>query len=144
MMTAMGVVCGKWNFADGEPPGAEVVAEALRAATGLAVNVDEGRLRFPELGLEFWGYMVEGGSCEVLSPIPAHPYTWENLDRVMTALGGVRDDDPIMWRPSSQDAALRVRWDELPSRDQRLLKLPPILPSRRLFDRFLSSRRAAK
>ena len=73
MMTAMGVVCGKWNFADGEPPGAEVVADALRAATGLEVNVDKGRLCFPGLGLEFWGYLIEDASCEVLSPVPAPP-----------------------------------------------------------------------
>lgn len=122
----------------------EAVAEALREATGLEVDHENGRLRFPELGLEFWGYLVEGESCEVLSPIPAHPYPWENLDRVMTALGGERDDDPIMWRPSPMDAALRMRSDALPSRDRRLLKLPPILPSRRLFDRFLSSRRASR
>ncbi len=120
------------------------MAEALRAATGLKVDLENGRLRFPELGLEFWGYLIEDNGCELLSPIPAHPYTWENLDRVMTTLGGERDGDPIMWRPSPEDAALRVRWDELPSRDQRLLKLPPILPTRRLFDRFLSSRRATR
>lgn len=122
---------------------ADAVAANLREATGLQVDVDGGRLRLPELGLGFWGYLVDATSCEVLSPIPAHPYACENLDRILSARGGIRDDHPTMWLPAPEHTALRVRWDELPRRDRCLLKFPPILPSRRVFDRFLSGRRAA-
>lgn len=73
--------------------------------------------------------------------IPAHPYLWENLDRVMTALDGLCGAEPISWQPRAEDAILRRRWNALSRRDRWLLRRASLLASRP-WDRFLSGRRS--
>jgi hypothetical protein len=69
--------------------------------------------------------------------IPTHPYLWENLDAVMTALGGRRDTDVCVWQPDPAHARLRVRWDTLSPRDRFVLARRPVM-AWRPFDRLLS------
>lgn len=118
----MGVVVGDWRFADRRPPTLSAVASALQAATGLEVSVtDDGELlEIVLLRLRLFDPYVEEHLFSIRSLDP-HPYLWENLDRVMIGFGGVCDAAPRRWRPDPADAALRSRWDALPSGDRRRL-----------------------
>lgn len=140
----MGLTVGIWRFPDRDPPGIGEVRQALEAATGLPVELSpDGRvLDLPSLRQVLLGWEYEADALTLHGYIPAHPYLWENLDRVMTTLGGICSADPISWRPRAGDAFLRRRWDALSRRDHWLLRRGPLLASRP-WDRFLSGRRAA-
>jgi hypothetical protein len=77
-----------------------------------------------------------GGEVTFYSAVPAHPYLWENLDRVLVALGGRQMSDETYWRPDARFRRLRKPWDELSGLQKWLLRFPTIGVSR-LLDRFV-------
>lgn len=140
----MGLIAVTWRFTEREPPTIDEVERSLREATGLQIERgDERELMIPLLGELVLGWEYDAGKLRLLGGIPRHPYLWENLDRVMAALGGVREASLTGGIADPADLALRTRWDALSPRDRWLLRLPPLLAARP-FDRFLSGRRAAK
>jgi hypothetical protein len=140
----MGLIAVTWRFADRAPPAIDEAERSLREATGLEIKRSEDHeLAIPLLGELVLGWEYGPDTLTLLGGIPRHPYLWENLDRVMAALGGIRDERPTGGIANPADATLRTRWDALSPRDRWLLRLPPLLASRPL-DRFLSGRRAAK
>jgi hypothetical protein len=83
-----------------------------------------------------WG--ADDRAVTVHSFVPEHPCLWENLDAVMTAVGGrCGTFGGAGWQPNPSRARLRMRWDALSPCDRLLLALPPLLACRP-FDRLLS------
>lgn len=116
----MRLTVGMWCFPDRDPPGIGEVRQALEAATGLPAepSADGKVLDLPSLREALRGWEYEANALTLHGSIPAHPYLWESLDRVMTALGGLCGADPISWRPRAEGAVLRRRWDALSRRDR--------------------------
>lgn len=140
----MGLIAVTWRFAERSPPTIDEVEQVLREATGLRIERgDDRELSVPLLGELVLGWEYDGNALTLLGGIPRHPYLWENLDRVMIALGGLREESLRGGIPEPGDAALRTSWDALSPRDRWLLRLPPLLASRPL-DRFLSGRRSTR
>ena len=138
----MGLVIGKWQFENrGRVPSTEALASALADATKLQVahQLEGGtrheRIDVPILGASLFDIERAEGELTFHSYIPAHPYLWENLDRVLVALGGQRRSDETCWRPDDRFRHLRMPWDELSAKQKWLLRLPAIGASR-LLDRF--------
>ncbi|HKU42823.1 MAG TPA: hypothetical protein VJR89_31910 [Polyangiales bacterium] len=119
----MGVVCGKWSFARGSaPPATPAIAAALARATGLQVSsrgasetADE-RIHVAELAESLFDIEREANSLQLSSFIPAHPYLWENLDRVLTDLGGRVEVSERFWQPHERLQHLRRSWQRLSPR----------------------------
>jgi hypothetical protein len=134
----MGLTFGCWRLTGSGPLELAVIERGLRLATGLSVE-PPGRgagLRFPLLRQDLFDWGLDDAGVSVFGFAPPHPYVWENLDAVITALGGQPTDDATAWRPSPGHAGLRTRWSALSRRDRWLLALPSILGARPL-DRFL-------
>lgn len=142
----MGIIVGSWfHVGTVRPPHGDdqsrlnTIARHLRAATGLQIEeTPAGALRFPMLHEELFDWVFGEDAVTVHSFLPAHPYLWENLDAVMTAMGGVRDTETPLWRPNPAHEWLRTRWQALSRRDRRVLSIPSVLAARP-FDRLLSS-----
>lgn len=134
----MGLTFGQWRLEVPGPLPLASIEQGLRLATGLAIEPPPrgGGLRFPLLREELFDWALDDARVSVFGFAPPHPYVWENLDAVMTALGGRPTDDATAWRPSPNRAGLRTRWSALSRRDRWLLALPSILVARPL-DRFL-------
>lgn len=139
----MGLVVGKWQFENRDGvPSTEALAAALAAATKLQVthNLEGGarheRIDIPLLGESLFDIERAEGDMTLYGYVPAHPYLWENLDRVLVALGGQRRSDATCWRPDDRFRHVRRSWDELSGSQRWLLRLPTIGPSR-LLDRFV-------
>ena len=139
----MGLVVGKWLFenSDRVPP-TEALAAALANATGLQVThqVDGGephaRIEVPLLGEALFDIERAGDEITFYSHIPAHPCLWENLDRVLSALGGRRVPDATCWRPDGRFRHVRKAWGELSAAQQWLLRFPTV-GATRFLDRFV-------
>lgn len=139
----MGLVVGKWRFESSDRiPSTEALATALANATRLQVThqVDDGeqhtRIDIPILGEALFDIERAGAEVTFYSHIPAHPYLWENLDRVLVALGGQRLSDETCWHPDERFRHVRKPWDELGAAQKWLLRFPTIGASR-LLDRFV-------
>ena len=139
----MGLVIGKWQFADRDAvPSTEALATALAEATKLHVThqLDDGagheRIEIPLLGESLFDIERAEGEMTFYSHIPAHPYLWENLDRVLVALGAQRRPDATRWRPDARFRQVRRASDELSAPQRWLLRLPTVGASR-LLDRFV-------
>jgi hypothetical protein len=129
-------VRGKWAFPEGSaPPSAATVATALAKVTGLRVSIDDARIHVAIIEESLFDIECEVNSLELSSFIPAHPYLWENLDRVLSELGGQIQPDEIYWRPQPQLHHLRRSWHDLTRRQRFLLRLPTLGAWRGL-DRF--------
>lgn len=132
----MGLVVGKWQFENREQvPSAEALANALAEATKLHVThqLEHGareRIEIPLLRESLFDIERAEGEMTFYSHIPAHPYLWENLDRVLVALGGQRRLDATCWRPDDRFRQVRRPWDELSARQRWLLRLPTFGASR--------------
>jgi hypothetical protein len=141
----VGVVRGRWAFAGrAAPPSSATIATELATATGLAVvNHDAREERDERIDVATINEALfdmerdtAAATLTLSSFIPAHPYLWENLDRVLTGLGGCIDSGGSLWRPSPRLRDLRRPWDSLTPRQRFLLRVPTIGGSRWL-DRFI-------
>lgn len=139
----MGLVVGKWQFESrAQVPSTEAIATALAEATKLQVThqLEDGahheRIEIPILGESLFDIERAEGEMTFYSHVPAHPYLWENLDRVLVALGGERRSDATCWRPDDRFRQVRRPWDELSAAQKWLLRFPTIGASR-LLDRFV-------
>lgn len=139
----MGLVVGKWQFENRDRvPSTEALATALAEATKLHVthqlehDARHERIEIPLLGESLFDIERAEGEMTFYSHIHAHPYLWENLDRVLVALGGQRRPDATCWRPDERFRQVRRPWDELSARQRWLLRLPTVGASRFL-DRFV-------
>jgi len=139
----MGLVVGRWQFENREQvPSTEALATALAAATRLHVTFQlehdarHDRIEIPLLGESLFDIESAEGEMTFYSHIPAHPYLWENLDRVLVALGGQRRSDATCWRPDDRFRQVRRPWDELSAPQRWLLRFPTVGASR-LLDRFV-------
>ena len=132
----MGVIAGSWSFGDARTfgrgaPDLPTIGRDLEAATGLEVEVSH-KLRIPRLREQLFDWAFDGATVHVHSFIPAHPYVWENLDRVMQAAGGDRQMDGHLWQPTPGHARLRRPFRGLSATDRAILGLPTILGLRPL------------
>jgi hypothetical protein len=90
----MGLVVGRWQFENRDGvPSTEALATALAAATKLQVthqleDTQHERIDIPLLGESLFDIERAEGEMTLYSYVPAHPYLWENLDRVLVELGG--------------------------------------------------------
>lgn len=135
----MSLVVGSWFMRQPESMPLAVVAERLRAATGLAIDARpaQGALRIPTLREELFDWTSADGMVAVHGFMPAHPYLWENLDAVMGAAGGQRSTANHVWRPNPAHARLRAPWSALSSMDRFILSSRSIFGARPL-DRLLA------
>jgi hypothetical protein len=112
------------------------IGRPLQDATGLRIDQEgECTLCIPTIHEVLFTVLVDTHTVTVHGGIPPHPYLWENLDAIMTSLGG-RRDTARGWQPAPAHARLRTRWDALSPRDRFLLKMPAPF-GWRPFDRFL-------
>ncbi len=134
----MSLVVGSWFMRQPESIRPAMVAERLRAATGLEIEArsTEDTLRIPALREELFDWTTAGDAVTVHGFMPAHPYLWENLDAVMGAAGGQRSTAGHVWRPNPAHARLRVHWSTLSPRDRFILSTRSIFGARPL-DRLL-------
>lgn len=135
----MGLVVGSWFMRQPESIRPAVVAERLRAATGLHVEVrpTDDTLRIPALREELFDWTLADGVVTVHGFMPAHPYLWENLDTVMGEVGGQRSTAGHVWRPNPAHARLRAHWSALSTKDRFILSTRSIFGVRPL-DRLLA------
>jgi hypothetical protein len=138
----MGLVGGKWSFARGlGPPSTATIAAALARATGLRVTCRDAnkpcdeRIDVATIDESLFDIERDADSLLLHSFIPAHPYLWENVDRVLEELGGRVELRDVYWRPQERFTHLRRPWPELSRRQQLLLQLPTI-GAWRWLDRF--------
>ena len=141
----MGVVRGRWAFGGHlAPPSSVTIARELARATGLAVvnrDAAEERDERIEVGtIDESLFDLErdnaAASLALSSFIPAHPFLWENLDRVLSDLGGRVEAGAGLWYPSPEFERLRRPWSALTRRQRLLLRIPTIGASR-WWDRFV-------
>lgn len=139
----MGLVLGKWRFADASQlPATQAIANGLTHATGLRVSCSDSgtesdeRIDIPFLRESLFDIERIDSAITLCGYIPAHPYLWENLDRVLSELGGKIELAETHWRPNSKYHHLRRPWQALTPRQRFLLRLPTLGASR-LFDRFV-------
>jgi len=141
----VGVVRGRWIFAGrSEPPSSATIATELAKATGLVVvNHDARQERDERIDVATINESLFDmerdtavATLTISSFIPVHPYLWENLDRVLSELGGCVESGATLWRPSPRFKNLRRPWDALTSRQRFLLRVPTIGGSR-WSDRFV-------
>jgi hypothetical protein len=81
-------------------------------------------MEYRDTDITIYGYM------------PAHPYLWENLDCVLSNVGGKCVRGEIYWQPQVQFHHLRKPWPTLTPLQKFFLKMPPLGVSR-IFDRFV-------
>lgn len=142
----MGVVVGAWAFRGRTPPGPVEVARAFQDGTGLeTIVMHEGRtMKVVPLYLELFEPYITEHDFTLQGFAPPHRHLWENLDRVMTSLGGVRSADASTWKPDPADAALRRRWGEPSAKDRRELGLDTLEIAWRFLSGLLARGRAVK
>ena len=103
-------------------------------------QVDDGapctHIEIPILGESLFDIERAGREVTFYGHVPAHPYLWENLDRVLVTLGGQRLSDETCWRPDDRFRHVRKPWDELSAPQKWLLRFRTIGASR-LLDRFV-------
>ena len=129
----MGVVGAKWSFAgNSAPPAIATLAGELAKVTGLNVTWRDAseqftaRIDVATIDQSLLLIDREADSLMLHGFVPAHPYLWENVDRVLTQLGGVREVGEIFWQPEERFHHLRRAWAELSRRQQFLLSLPTV------------------
>jgi hypothetical protein len=137
------VVRGRWVFAgNSTPPLSATIATELSRITGLrVVNRDSANQRdeWIDVGTideSLFDLERDAATLALSSFVPAHPYLWENLDRVLSGLGGCVQSGAGLWQPTPTFERLRGPWDTLTSRQRVLLRFPTIGAARWL-DRFL-------
>ena len=138
----MGLVIGTWLFqTPADLPSSRRVASGLASATGLSFNCTDSeheadeRIVVDRLGEALFDIERQDSILTLCSGMPAHPYLWENLDRVLTQLGGHVAIEANRWRPDPRHYHLRRAWHELTTRQRILLRLPTI-GVWRVLDRF--------
>jgi hypothetical protein len=119
----VGLIRGEWLFTTSTPPGLKEIAEAFAARTGLEVRCDDdtdpGWLDIPLLNESLFDLEYHPPDRVVLhSFIPAHPYLWTQLDKVMIGLGATASSDPCAWTPDALSDSLDRPWATL-TRKQR-------------------------
>ena len=113
----MGLIRGEWIFTTSTPPGLKEIAEALVARTGLEVRCDSDAdpcwLDIPLLKQRLFDLDHFPDRVVVHSFIPAHPYLWAQLGKVMIGFGATASSDPCAREPDSQSAGLDQPWAKL-------------------------------
>ncbi len=122
----MGIITGKWLLPSSSLPRAERVtshwvANQLRHATGLQVEERDGVVSVPLLKEKLFDWVIGDEAVAVDGYAPAHPYLWENLDRIMIHAGCTCSEEAWRWRSSPTHSDLRKPWNELSARDRFLL-----------------------
>lgn len=113
----MGLIRGEWHFTDTTPPSLEEIAEALAARTGLEVHWDRDNdpfwLEVPLLRERLLEPERHPDRILIHSFIPAHPYVWIQLHKVMAGFGATALNDPYYWAPDPATVNLDLPWAEL-------------------------------
>lgn len=126
----MGAIRGEWLFPDSAAPSMEEVAQALQKRTGLEVlccnDADGVLFELPLLRESLFDWEHHADRIVLHSFIPAHPYLWPQLDKVMRSFGARTTKDPIAWKPDQPNPNLDKAWSELSTRQRMVLRLRPI------------------
>lgn len=114
----------------------EDVAEAFRMRTGLKVlcrtDADADLFELPLLKESLFGWEHYADRIVLHSFVPAHPYLWTQLDKVMRSFGASTTTDPTAWKADPPSPGLDKAWSELSATQRLILRLRPIGPWRPL------------